>query len=411
MNQTENSIPQQKRIIYIDWLRVIAIFIVFVFHTLKFFDSTPWHVKNAQQSEALTLIIIYISTWIMPFFFLLSGAGSSLALRSRTKGRFIWDRFKRLMIPYFFSLVLIIPPQKYLEALFYSRFNGSYFEFLDNYIPYVFNVRIPVSLGWLGHLGYHVWFLAFLFIFSALALPLFHFLQTEKGGRVLSSLASICEKPFGLFLFIVPIAVVNLSMRAAFPQYLHWADFLYFFLFFICGYIFFTENKFQGIISKNNLAALILGVLCLFFYLYSAPLNPYLHNWLENPSYSLGYLAFQFVSSVNTFVWIIFFIGLGIRFLRSSHRWLSYLNEAVLPFYVLHQTIILVIGFYIVKLNQPILLKFLMVFFTSFIAIVITYEFFVRRMSFLRFLFGMKKKANKNDFQTYIKTVIYKIHT
>ena len=85
-------------------------------------------------------------------------------------------------------------------------------------------------------------------------------------------------------------------------------------------------------------------------------------------------------------------LGLGSRFLNRNNRFLSYANEAVLPFYILHQTIIITIGFYVVQWNVGIGLKYLTISTTSFVAIMLIYELLVRQINVLRFLFGMRLK-------------------
>lgn len=385
----------------------MAIIIIFIFHNLRFFDFMGWHVKNQEQSEIVMQIVFFVFPWIMPLFLLLSGAGSFFALRSRTQMRFITDRFKRLMIPYFVGLILLIPPQKYLESLFYSNFEGTYIEFLSGYIPYVFNINIGFSPGWLGHLGYHLWFLAFLFIYSALSLPLYHFFSTEKGKKFIFSLASVCTKPFGIFLFIVPLAFVNITMRAEFPQYLHWADFFYFILFYIYGYIFLSDKRFVQAIAKQRLSLLLTGVVCYSFFLYLSLFTENMRSWIEHPSYSFGYLFFQLLFSINAFAWTVFSLSIGIKFFNFAAKKLRYLNEAVLPLYVLHQTVILFIGFYVVQLKASILVKFLIISSSSFLVIGIIYEFLIRRIKSLRFLFGMRtlKPAHQAVHHQYSQSV------
>ena len=90
---------QTTRLFYLDWLRVIAIFGVFLFHAVHPFDLTAWHIKNAEQSQVVTFFIAFMFPWGMPFFFLLAGAGSWFALRRRTSGEFIRERFNRLLLP------------------------------------------------------------------------------------------------------------------------------------------------------------------------------------------------------------------------------------------------------------------------------------------------------------------------
>ena len=58
---------------------------------------------------------------------------------------------------------------------------------------------------------------------------------------------------------------------------------------------------------------------------------------------------------------ILTILGFGMRHLTANHRALTYANEAVLPFYILHQPVILLIGFFVVPLALPIGLKYLII--------------------------------------------------
>jgi hypothetical protein len=90
--------------------------------------------------------------------------------------------------------------------------------------------------------------------------------------------------------------------------------------------------------------------------------------------------------------WIIGLLGLGRRFLNRKHPFLAYANEAVLPFYILHHTIIYIVGFYVIQWHSSVFTKFFIIAIVSFAVIMVTYEILVRRVNVLRILFGMKKK-------------------
>ncbi len=119
----------------IDWLRVIAMLAVFMYHCTRFFGTEGWHIKNADQS-----IIVFVITrglfwpWVMELFFVLSGVGAWYALKSRTGGQFLWERVKRLLIPlYTVGLFILIPPQAYFEAVTNGGYSGTIWEFLPLY--------------------------------------------------------------------------------------------------------------------------------------------------------------------------------------------------------------------------------------------------------------------------------------
>jgi len=101
--------------------------------------------------------------------------------------------------------------------------------------------------------------------------------------------------------------------------------------------------------------------------------------------------------TLKSWCFLLAILGLGSRYLNFNNRFLNYANEAVLPFYILHQTVIIIIGFYVIQLGTGIAPKYLIVATSSFIVIMAIYELLIRRVNILRFLFGMrlKKKAVK----------------
>ncbi len=112
-----------------DWLTVLAMLTIFFFHCARFFNYEDWHVKNNQLDESLTLFVAVVSQWIMPLFFILSGISSYYSLRSRTSGRYIRNRFQRLVIPLIFgTFVLLIPLQVWIERVSHAQYDGSFIE-------------------------------------------------------------------------------------------------------------------------------------------------------------------------------------------------------------------------------------------------------------------------------------------
>lgn len=186
------------------------------------------------------------------------------------------------------------------------------------------------------------------------------------------------------------IALVQLVLRARFPNYLDMADLLYWLIFFIAGYLIYTDTRVIDAIKRMEVPALIIGLvgITIMFVLFSIGL---LRPWEDHPGYYAGYLIYQILRSIHTWAWIIYFLSLGIRCFNFSNSTLRAANEAVLPFYIPHQTVILLIGFVVVSWPLSIPLKFLIIMPTSFIVTIAIY-LFVKQFNFTRFLFGMRLK-------------------
>lgn len=386
------NVPEKReRLYYLDWLRVFAILMVFIFHNTHFFDFIDWNVKNSTESSGMMLVFLMIHFWSMPLFFLLAGAGAKFALDSRSKKEYMVERVKRLLIPLGIGVLLLAPPQGYVECLSKFHFQGSFFQYYPEFFKNLFH---NLSAKTLVINIYHLWFLGFLLVFSFIALPLFIWLRSGKAQKFVSKIADFCDKKGVIFLFAVPILVSHLALRVAFPSYSSWADFSYWLIYFIYGYVLFSNTKFRQAINRHGISALVVAAICLFLMVIFLLLG-YSVNWLYSPNYSLQSIIFMVVYSLLTWSWVVFLLSLGSKRFNFNNKFLKYSSEAVLPFYLLHQTIILLIGFYVVQWNMPIISKFLIISSTSLIGTIAIYEFVVKRVNFIRVLFGMKQlKSN-----------------
>jgi len=380
-----NAAIKPPRLYYIDWIRSLAMLGIFLFHNARFYDAfSDWHVKNAEIGIGSTALVAFMSQWIMPLFFLIAGAGAYYSLKSRSAGQFILERTLRLLVPLVFGILVIVVPQFYFDAVSHGeRLAGlNCFQIYEMYLK-----TIP-TLHW-----FHLWFLMDLFIFSIVALPLF-LPGRNSGESIISRIASAFSKPWALMLLLViSLGIINTLLYPA--RFLGQREsggwsFIAYFLFFILGYLIFANPRIIEGVKKYTWILLIIAIIALGCLLVFT-------DTVANPKEFFGtptFIGVQFIQSINTWCWMLFFLGLASRYLNRNNRFLSYANEAVLPFYVLHQTVIISIGFYVVQWNIGVWLKYLTISTTSFIAIMLIYDLLVRRINVLRFLFGMRVKKN-----------------
>ncbi len=381
------------RIHYLDWLRVIAILMVFLFHSVHPFDFGDWQVKNVAQSEILTIILLLLSIWGMPFFFMVAGSGGWLALQKRTGGQYLRERFYRLLIPFIAGTILFSPIEYYCENInkIQRGIQSSFQPFLS--IFSAFNpllLRYPgFSPRWFGH-GYHLWFLGFLFSFALITLPFFLWLKKKPGQKILSWMANLCEHRGGLLLFIIPIAAIRLALAPFFPLEHDWADFIFQMCFFILGYILLADDRFSRAIQRDWWILLIVATVVVLgllgMYLAGLPLMSWYYGPPDVPQFHL----LQFLISIIAVCYSLAMLYVGMRFLDFTNRALRYGQEAALPFFVLHQPVIIVIAFFIVQWEAPIAVKLPIVVLSSFIVTVGLYDLIVRRFRPFRLAFGMK---------------------
>lgn len=373
---------KSDRLYYLDWLRVFSILAVFFFHNARLFNFEDWHVKNAVTGLAPEVFVMFISQWMMPIFFVLAGASVYYALKARTIGAFIKERFLRLIIPYIILGWLIISPiAVYLERLNHGEFSGSFFQFYSSH--YFSGIYGLSETGNFAFVPLHMWFLGVLFIFSLVFIPLFR----EKGmGKSLASrFATLFEKPWA---FLIPILLVALS--EIFSNFISfgggWNNLSYV-VFFFSGYLIFSNLRIQENVRKYAPIALTLAlILQAVQYMVDFGI---IQITVSDP---LGTMLWWVFRTIRSWLFILAILGFGSRYLNFDNRFLHYANEAVLPFYILHQPVILLIGFFIVQWSIGIAPKYLIVTTISFVVIMAIYELLVRRFNVIRFLFGMKLK-------------------
>jgi glucan biosynthesis protein C len=368
-----------------DWLTVMAMLTIFFFHCARFFNFENWHVKNNQLDEGMSLFVAIVSQWIMPLFFVLSGISSFYSLNSRTSGRYIGNRFQRLVIPLIFgTFILLIPVQVWIERVSQSQFDGSFIEFYPHYFEgfYAFG-------GNFAWMGLHLWYLEMLFIFTLLTFPLFIFLKKVRIQELISRAGAFFAKNGAIFLFGIPLFLmewlVNLQpdgvgMRA----FGGWSLFSYFIVF-VVGFLIASDSKFREAMERSRFISLALGSLTtslmFFFHVDLAPLGDF-------TAYSLT----VFSRSFNSWFWLVTLLGFGSKYLNFNNKILKYAREAVLPFYILHQTVIVLIGFYIANWETSAMMKYLTLSTLSFTVIMAIYDLLIKRINALRFLFGMNVK-------------------
>ena len=388
MNDRPASSQPSTRLYYLDALRVIAILIVFLFHAVHPYDMWDWHIKNVEQSLTLTVLITILALWGMPFFFMIAGAGSWFALRRRTSRQYIVERTKRLLVPFLFGTLLVYVYTQYLQwdnQVYRGVVAVPFLEYL------VENLSWYLSLGFTPRywgIGVHLWFLGFLWVFALLSLPLFQWLKGEKGGRFLDRLASVCDKRLGLLIFFVPLVLIRYLLTPFFPDEHNWSDFLFQGSFFILGYLLFASERLNQAVRRDGplLGGIGLAALLLLLIIYF--INPAAGDWVE--AYGTGgfYLAMGTVVLIGL-TWSLAMLFIGMRYMDKDRVWVRYANELALPFFIVHQPVIIFIASFVIKWELATPLKLVITVLGSFLAAWGLVEFVIKRVGFLRFLFGM----------------------
>ncbi len=387
-----------ERSYYVDWLRVLAVLALFPFHTGQIFNEAPFYVKD----QATSLLIMgnsdFIYQWHMPLFMFLAGIGSYYALRFRSGKEYLLERLKRLFIPLVFGTLVFIPPAAYIrmfgdpERVWHAGFSHNAIPGFDKsffeYYPDFFNGIYPNGNFEWGHL----WFLAYLFTFSLIALPIFLYIKSGKGRWVISFFKKVVQKSAGIFLLFIPITVIEVLLRGRYPNMQNlisdWANFLMFITVFVFGFIISSDDTFGSAIDRHWKPALTIGLLIAIFL--SAVYVLQIQTGLNETT---GYILYMILRGICIWFCLIGFLGFGKRFLNRGGKFIKYAREAALPVYIVHLPTVVLMGFYAIKFDVPIAVKYFAIMILSLIGSVLFYEIAVRRFNFVRFFLGLKKRG------------------
>ena len=178
---SESTARDSVRMYYLDWLRVLAILTVFVYHSTRFFNLEDWHVKNPTLYPWVEVWNTFAGTWMMPLIFLISGASLFYAVGKGGAGKFVKDKTLRLLVPLLVGVFTHASLQVYLERLTHGQFSGTYFQFLPQYFNGFYEGGNPAS-GNFALMGMHLLYLWWLFLFSLLLYPLMRWLKGKQGA-------------------------------------------------------------------------------------------------------------------------------------------------------------------------------------------------------------------------------------
>ncbi len=359
-----------ERRYFVDRLRCGVIFLLFPFHAARVFDIwEPNYVKSATTSLPLSLVVFFIGFWFMALMFLLAGYSAFFALKSRNASQFAKERVSRLLVPLAFGLLFVVPPQGYMAKLA-QGYSGGYLRYLAGYFADFSDLS-----GYFGSFTpAHLWFILYLFVLSLAALPIFLALRGRPRH------ADTLVRPAALLLLFLP-----LSLLEALPSIGGKNPFFYFFLL-IAGFLIARDDRAGEAIAALKLPALIAAPFAVAAY---AALS--LGGGGESfARFSPHEIVRALARNLPLELIVLALLGYGAERLNAKSRALDYLNRAAFPVYVLHQSVMMVLAYFVLKLGTPLWVEYFLIMLGSLVATYAIYELLVRRIGFLRLLFGVK---------------------
>jgi glucan biosynthesis protein C len=247
-----------------------------------------------------------------------------------------------------------------------------------------------------GRWGLHLWFLGFLFAFSLLALPIFNWFKRDTGGSFISWLGHLVEKRGGILLFIIPLALARVLVQPFFPEAKGWLDFVYMFLFFVLGYIIYSDDRFLSAVRRDRWLLFASGLIGLLvsiglFVVYEDKVI----EWFE--SFVVPWtIILIFCFALTSWGWALDILYLAMTRLNFTNKWLDYGSDTIMPFYLLHQPVIITISYFVVQWDASMLVKLLVIMIGSFLVTLGLVELLIRPFKPMRKLFGMKPRSGKD---------------
>jgi len=381
MQQVEHL---SERKYYIDWVRVIAFSLLIFFHCAMPFVDYNWEIKNKETSAGLTRLIWWLHQWRLPLLFFISGVGIHFSLQKRSVALFTGERFVRLFIPLLFAMFFTIPLQVYFEWLQRGKITGSYVDFYPTvwqFVPYP-----DGSLTWS-----HMWFVVYLFVFCLLLIPIFALFRIPVLNKWKARLANMLSHPVLLFLMFIPLMLYHFNLYLEYPEQASLLDDWFLFLFSLTllfyGYILGGSDRFWNTCSKYRFYFLGIATICILYLFPQYWWHMNLPKVKDQRLYIFGTL-----NSIHIWTLLLSILGFAKSHLNFSNNFLRKANQAVYPFYILHQTIIVSFGYYVTQWPLPIFIKLILLIALTFISLVILYRYLIKPFKLTRLLYGMKLK-------------------
>jgi len=383
-----DSVPSPSTRRYdIDALRVGAFGLLILYHCGMFYVADwGWHVKSQYQAEWLQVPMLFVNQWRMPLLFLVSGLAIRLVWDRYTAGRLAARRTYKLLLPLIFGMAFIVAPQCYYEALGKGIIEPGFLSFMKNYLTFqdfpgeAWGGEEQIVWTW-----NHLWYLPYVWFYTMLLLPVYGFLS-RPVARLRAAFLSLR----GWRLVVLPVLPLMLWGLAVFPRfpYISHAFFDDWYAHAMYGTIFFYGfliGRDDGLWDELRRLRRPLLIAAAILYVCLLVRNAWLPEGAPLPLEVLS-LA---ITYLNRWLWLLTVMAWAFAYLNRPSRRLAYATEAVYPWYILHQTVIIVAGVNLAGLSLGPALEPLLVVVTTIVSCFLLHEFVIRRSRWLRPFFGL----------------------
>ncbi len=343
----------RERLNWIDWLKVVVVVGAFLFHAAQPFVYTTWLINDTDKSLPLSLASGFGYLFGMPLMFFLAGAATWLAVERRGIGGHTGLRLRRLLIPLVLGLVILGPPQAWIAYVAGGGEAGPA-EWLATYVA---TLSPTLNPRWFGDVGHHLWFLGFLFLYVLVTLPLLSWLRARRAAGKDLFFGRVASSRGGLLWLLLPIAAVQVVLRPLFPDYRDWADFALWLGYFMIGIGAMADGQVMPALLRRRRATLWLAPVVAFAYipvvLFGSPVD------IEHaPGFGLAGMAYILWRTALGWVMTLVFVGVAATYFTARPRFLGWASAMVLPFYVIHHPVTVLVAALVVPLELGLYLKY-----------------------------------------------------
>lgn len=383
------STVQQRRY-DLDWLRIIAFGLLIFYHIGMFYVSWDFHVKSVHAGPVIEPAMKLLNPWRMTVLFLISGVALRFAMDKAPLGQFAWTRFWRLFLPLLVGVLVIVAPQSWLELLEKGETQAGFLTFYGDYISASTDYSIILPT-W-----NHLWYVAYLIIYTFILIALYPLVS--HVSRLVKPLKSTSPLLF-FAIAIVPVslfAVHDLWLEDMFPS-THalvddWGNHALYFPFLLIAFLAAKSERIWAVVDQLFKPAIIIAFMLAAWQLFVWSLSD--ADLAGVPFLELIALAHMMVEPIYAWACILVAFGLVRRFANRPSKALSYMTEAIFPWYILHQTFIVIFGFWLTRQGLSPMLEFGLISGLTFMSCLLVHEYVIRRSGFLRPLFGLKPNQN-----------------
>ncbi|WP_257387232.1 acyltransferase family protein [Tahibacter caeni] len=378
----------------IDALRVLAFACLILYHVgMLYVADWGWHIKSSHLSEGLQLPMLFVNRWRMDLIFLISGMAAAFLLKPGQIGRFLAARSARLLLPLTFGILVVVPVQPYVQGVTNGVVEPGFLAFLAEYYT---ARRWPENAfdGWQhGYTWNHLWYLAYLWVYTLALAALLPLLRSRAGQRLCAGFVGLRGAAL-LILPALPLLFYSLTLQPLFPDngdFIHdWYRNAVYFTVFLYGFVIARDDGFwaEALRLRRVALGLALGLFAVYTYVrHGLPETiPYWHEAL-------------IVTLRNAYVWtmLLAILGWAHALLNRPFAWLPRANEAVYPWYMLHQSLIVLIAYWLAPLRLGAAAECALVVAGTVAGCHLLHEYVIRRTGWLRPLFGLKSAAETRE--------------